>query len=183
LQNPQSLPNALRDPVTHLVGISANSASYDTLIALARKSTVTNERLRYYYAAASARDATLARATLALTLTGELPNTIVGGVINAVAASGEQPDLAWEFVQKNFDALSAKQGPSFRDAFIANFMTNFSDEAHAAELAHFAPAQATTGGRVMAARALETIAISADLKTRALPAVNAWIKEHNDGRP
>jgi aminopeptidase N len=183
VQNPQSLPNALRDPVTHLVGISADRASYDTLLALARKSTVTNERLRYYYAAASARDATLARATLALTLTDELPNTIVGGLINTVASSGEQPDLAWEFVQTNFDALSAKQGPSFRDAFVANFMTNFTDDAHAAELSHFAPAQATSGGRVITARALETIAISADLKTRALPAVNAWIKEHNGGRP
>jgi len=183
LQDPQSLPNALRDPVTHLVGISADRASYDTLLALARKSTVTNERLRYYYAAASARDATLARATLALTLTDELPSAIVGGLINTVAASGEQPDLAWEFVQTNFDALSAKQGPSFRDAFVANFMTNFSDDAHAAELSHFAPAQATSGGRVTTARALETIAISADLKTRALPAVNAWIKEHNGGRP
>ena len=183
LQNPQSLPNALRDPVTHLVGISANSASYDTLLALARKSTVTNERLRYYYAAASARDATLARATLALTLTDELPNAIIGGLINTVASSGEQPDLAWEFVQTNFYALSAKQGPSFRDAFIATFMTNFSDDAHAAELKNFAPAQETSGGRVITARALETIAISADLKTRALPAVNAWIKEHNGGRP
>jgi aminopeptidase N len=183
LQDPQSLPNALRDPVTHLVGVSANSASYDTLLALARKSTVTNERLRYYYAAASARDATLARATLALTLTDELPNTIVGGLINTVAASGEQPDLAWEFVKENFDALAARLGPSFRDAFIATFMTNFGDDAHAAELAHFAPAQATSGGRVITARALETIAISADLKTRALPAVNAWIKAQNGGRP
>jgi aminopeptidase N len=183
LQDPQSLPNALRDPVTHLVGISADRASHDTLLALARKSTVTNERLRYYYAAASARDATLARATLALTLTDELPSTIVGGLINTVASSGEQPDLAWEFVQTNFDALSAKQGPSFRDAFVANFMTNFSDDAHAAELSHFAPAQATSGGRVITARALETIAISADLKTRALPAVDAWIKGHNGGRP
>jgi triacylglycerol lipase len=36
--------------------------------------------------------------------------------------------------------------------------------AHAAELAAFAPAQSTAGGRVMVARALETIAISADLK-------------------
>jgi aminopeptidase N len=183
LQNPQSLPNALRDPVAHLVGISADRGSYDTLLALARKSTVTNERLRYYYAAASARDATLARATLALTLTDELPNTIVGGVINAVAASGEQADLAWEFVQQNFDALAAKQGPSFRDAFVASFMTNFSDDAHAAELKRFAPAQASSGGRVMTARALETIAISADLKTRALPAVEAWIKAPNGGRP
>jgi hypothetical protein len=183
LQNPQSLPSALRDSVTHLVGIGADRTSYDTLLALARKTTATNERLRYYYAAASARDPALARATLALTLTDELPSTIVGGLINAVASSGEQPDLAWDFVQKNFDALAAKQGPQFRDAFVANFMTNFTDDAHAAELARFAPAQATSGGRVMTARALETIAIAADLKTRALPPVDAWIKEHNGKRP
>jgi ERAP1-like C-terminal domain len=183
VQDPSSLPNALRDAVTHLVGISADRANYDTLLALARKTTVTNERLRYYYAAASARDAALARATLALTLTDELPNAIVGGVINAVASSGEQPDLAWDFVKANYDALAAKLGPSFRDLFVANFMTNFSDDAHAAELAHFAPAQATSGGRVMTARALETIAISADLKTRALPAIEAWIRENGNRRP
>jgi aminopeptidase N len=35
----------------------------------------------------------------------------------------------------------------------------------------------------MTARALETIAISADLKTRALPAVDAWIRERNGARP
>jgi aminopeptidase N len=176
LQDPKTLPNALRDTVTHLVGINADRATYDTLLALARKSTVTNERLRYYFAAASARDAELARATLALTLTDELPDTIVTGVISTVASAGEQPDLAWEFVQKNFEVLLAKQGPGFRDLFIASFMTNFTDEAHAAELAAFAPAQSTTGGRVMVARALESIAISADFKTRVLPAVDAWIK-------
>jgi aminopeptidase N len=177
LQNPPSLPNALRDPVTHLAGIGADRATYDALLALARKTTVTSERVRYYYAAAGARDPNLARATLALTLTDELPNTIVAGIINEVAASGEQPDLAWDFVQKNFDALAVGQGPSFRDFFVADFMTNFSDDAHAEELKRFAPAQATTGGRVTTARALETIAIAADLKTRVLPAIAVWIKE------
>ena len=182
LQNPASLPTALRDAVTHLVGIGADRETYDALLALARKTTVTNERVRYYYAAASARDPALARATLALTLTDELPSTIVGGVINAVAASGEQPNLAWAFVQQNYDALATRLGPSFRDAFIANFMTNFSDDAHATELKNFAPAQATSGGRVMTARALETIAIAADLKARALPAVATWIAQQQAGR-
>jgi hypothetical protein len=115
---------------------------------------------------------------LALTLTDELPSTMVSGVINSVAWSGEQPDLAWEFVQKNFDALATRQGPSFRDAFVAELMTSFSDDAHAAVLAHFAPAQATPGGRVMTARALETIAIAADLKARALPSIESWIERH-----
>ena len=175
LQDPKSLAPALRDAVTHIVGITADRATYDTLLALARKSRVTNERLRYYFAAASARDVSLARATLTLALTDEVPGTIVTGLINSVAASGEQPDLAWDFLQKNYDALLAKQGPQFRDEFIANFMTNFSDDGHAAELAAFAPVQATSGGRVMTARATEAIAISADLKARALPAVDAWI--------
>ena len=112
LRDPQSLPAALRDSVTHVVGIAADRATYDTLLALARKSTVTNERLRYYFAAASARDTTLANATLVLTLTDEVPGTIVTGLINSVASSGQQPDLAWDFLRKNYDALFAKQGPS-----------------------------------------------------------------------
>jgi ERAP1-like C-terminal domain len=183
VQDPQSLPGALRDAVTHVVGVGADRANYDMLLALARKSTVTTDRVRYYYGAACARDEALARATLALTLTNEIPVTIVGGVINTIAAAGQQPDLAWDFVQRNLDALAARQGPSFRDEFIPNFMTNFSDDAHAAELAHFGPALATSGGRVMVARALETIAISTDLKSRALPAFDGWIKTHDSKRP
>jgi aminopeptidase N len=78
--------------------------------------------------------------------------------------------------QPAFKASFART-PQFRDQFVANFMTNFSDESHVAELAAFAPVQATSGGRVMAGRAQETIAISADLKARAPPAIEAWIKE------
>ena len=47
------------------------------------------ERVRYYSAAASARDPTLASATLALTLSDELPTSLAGSVINTVPASGE----------------------------------------------------------------------------------------------
>lgn len=176
--DPNSLPTTLRDAVTHVAGITADRATYDRLLALARNSTATNERLRYYFAAASARDTELARATLALTLTNELPDTIVTGMINAVASAGEQPQLAWDFVQANFDTLLVKQGPSFRDQFVPNFMTNFTDQAHAAELAAFAPSQSTSGGRVMVARSLQAIAISADLAARVLPAADAWIRAH-----
>ena len=120
----------------------------------------------------------LAQDTLALTLTKELPSTLVNGLINEVAASGWHRELAWDFVQKNLAALTARQGPDFPHEFVPNFMTNFSDEAHADALRQFAPAQETLGGRVMTSRALEAIAISADLKARALPAIDAWIKAH-----
>ncbi len=183
LQDPGSLPPGLRGPVAHVVGMTADQAAYDMLLSLARKATSTEARVRYYYAAASARNPVLARATLNLTLTNELPTAVAAGVISTVASSGEQPELAWHFVQKHYDALFARLGPSFRDEFIPSLMTNFSDGAYAAELLQFAPAQATSGGKVMTARAVETIAISADLKARALPAVESWIKEQASARP
>jgi len=178
LKDPKSLSPALLGSVSHIVGVFADREEHDALIALARKSTVTSERVRYYDAAASSRDDALARQTLALTLTREVPGTIVGGLINEVAVSGWQPQLAWDFIRQNLDALTALRGPDFRDQFIPNFMTNFHDEAHAAELAQFAPAQATTGGRVMTARALEGIAISTDVERHTLPLVDRWIAEH-----
>ena len=183
LKDPQSLPTALRDPVTHLVGIGADQATHDTLLALARKSTAMNERIRYYTAAASAHNPDLARATLALTLTDELPSTLVGRVIIAVASNGEQPELAWEFVQTNFKTLFDRLGPGFRDETIPDMMLSFTDEAHAAELGRFAPIQASPGGRVEAARAQETIVLAADFKARALPAVTAWIRDHHGPQP
>lgn len=55
-------------------------------------------------------------------------------------------------------------------------MTNFTDAAHAAELASFAPAHATSGGRIVAARSHERIMTDADFSTQQLPAVEEWLK-------
>jgi aminopeptidase N len=177
--NPAALSPALRDAVAHVVGLSADRATYDQLIALARKTTDTSERVRYYSAAAGARDPALARATLALTLTDELPSNLVGTLINAVAAAGEQPELAWAFLRENFQTLATRQGPSFRNYFVSNFMTNFSDAARAAELTQFAPVQATSGGRMVAARSAEAILIGSELKARALPAIDGWLRRRS----
>jgi len=177
LRDPAALTPGLREPVTHLVGVAADRTTYDTLLALARKSTNTNERVRYYSALASARDPALAHSTLELTLTDELPSSLVGSVINTVASAGEQPELAWAFLKTNFGALADKQGPRFRNYFASTFMMNFSDASRAAELAEFAPVHASSGGRIVAARAQEAIMIAADLKARVLPAVGDWIRQ------
>ncbi|HKA80956.1 MAG TPA: M1 family metallopeptidase [Xanthobacteraceae bacterium] len=179
LQNPAALRPALRDSVIHLVGVTADRKDYDTLIALARKTTNTNERVRYYLAAASARDPALAHETLELTLSDELPTTLTGNMFNGVAGAGEQPELAWDFVLQHFEALATRQGPSFRNYFASNFMGHFTDAARATELANFAPVQATSGGRMVAARTQEAILISADLKARALPAIADWLRRRN----
>ena len=94
LKTPETLRPALRDAVTHLVGIAADRQTYDALIALARKTTNTNERVRYYSAAASARDPALASETLARTLTDELPTRLSAASSMQVAAAGEQSPIS-----------------------------------------------------------------------------------------
>jgi aminopeptidase N len=172
--NPDSLRPELREAVTRLAGRSGDRAVHETLLALARKTTNTEERVRYYTAAAAALDPALAQDTLALTLTDELPTTMVGGVIFAAAA--EHRDLALAFVQANFAALAAKQGPSFRDYFVSNLMASFADPARAEELANFAPVHRTSGGRIVAARAIELIRTNADFRARQLVAVDEWVR-------
>jgi aminopeptidase N len=176
VKDPASLSTELRGTVTNLMGRYADRATYDTLLTLGRKTTNTDERVRYYMAAASARDPALAEETLAIALTDELPTSLVGALISQVASQGEHRDLAWSFVKANFAALAAKQGPSFQNNFPANLMTNFTDAAHAAELANFAPAQATSGGRLVAARSYERIMTDADFSAQQLPAVDEWVK-------
>jgi len=174
--DPASLSATLRETVMGLAGRYADRAAYDTLLALARGAPGADEQMRYYRAAASTRDPALAAETLALTLTDELPAAFAGRVISAVASAAEHRDLAWDFVKANFGALAAKQEPSFRDYFPASLLSNFTDAAHAQELAGFAPAQATSGGRTAAARAYERIMADADLAAQLLPAVDAWVK-------
>jgi aminopeptidase N len=181
LLEPNSLPADLLDPVTHIVGLNADRAAYDTLIELARKTTKTDERVRYYSAAASARNPEFAKETLAIALSEEVTPSLVNTLIFSVAGAGEHAALAVDFVKANFSALANRMGPSFRNTFLSNLMGNFTDPARAAELAAFAPAHETSGGRIVAARTQERILADADFAARTLPGIDAWIRRQNGG--
>jgi len=174
VQDPTTLPPNLRDPVVHLVGRTASRATYETLLALGRKSTTSEERVRYYSALASALDPALARETLAIALTDELSSDLARRLVNWVA--GEHPELALEVVKRNFEALAAKHGSSFRDTVVASLMANFSDPARAEELKGFAPAYETSGGRMVAERTREAILADAEFIAQQMPAIDEWVR-------
>lgn len=176
-RDPASVAPGLRASVLHFAGREADRATYDALLALGRQATNTEERVRYYTALAAARDPALAAETLALALTEELPTNLSWSVISWVAGQGEHPDLAWDFVRANFPALSARQGPAFRDYIASSLASNFAAAERASELASFAPAQATPAGRIAAARAQEQILANADFRANRLPAIDDWIRE------
>ena len=178
LKEPASLPSALRDPVLHLVGREADRATYETLHGLGRKSKIMSERTLYYSALASALDPALARETLAVTLTDEIPNEMARRLIFSVASQGEHAGLAVEFVKRHFETLADKFGSSFRATSMSSLMANFSDPARAEELKQFAPAYETSDGRTEAERTRERILADAEFVTRQIPAIDEWVRQH-----
>ena len=180
-QDAASLPPNLRDSVTHLVGRGADRATYQTLLELGRKSTNTEERVRYYSALAAALDPALARETLAIALTEELPSDVGRRLIGWVAEA-EHPDLAVEFVKNNFETLATKHGSSFRNTFVSNLMANFSDAARAEELKGFAPAYETSGGRMVAERTRERILADAEFVAEQMPAIDEWVRRRRNSQ-
>jgi aminopeptidase N len=174
IKDPGSLPKALRDPVVQLAGRGADRATYDSLIALARSQARVDQSMRYYSAAASALDPALARETLALALTEEVPSGQAGDLVLSVAK--EHRDLAWSFVQANFPRLARNQGPQFRNTFLPSLMMNFNDPTRGAELASFLPAYETKGARLGATRAAEQILANAQFVARKLPQLEVFLK-------
>jgi aminopeptidase N len=176
LQDPASLPSALREPVLHLVGREADRATYDALRGLGRKTKVPEDRSIYYTALASALDPALARETLAITLTDEIPDEMARRLIFSVASQGEHADLAVEFVKRYFEALAYKFGSTFRATSMSSLMVNFSDPARAEELKQFAPAYETSDGRTEAERTRERILADAEFVARQIPAMDEWVR-------
>jgi len=178
LQDPASLPSALREPVLHLVGREADRATYETLHGLGRKSKIMAERVLYYSALASALDPALARETLAIALTDEISNEMARRLIFSVASQGEHADLAVEFVKRHFETLADKFGSTFRETSMSTLMANFSDPARAEELKQFAPAYETSDGKTEAERTRERILADAEFVARQLPALDEWVGQH-----
>ncbi len=176
LKDPASLPQALRDPVMHLAGRAADRATYETLHGLGRKSKTNEERVLHYSALASSLDPALARETLAIALTDELPNDLARRLLSWVATQGEQPELAVEFVKRHFETLAAKHGSTFRNTFMSSLMANFSDPARAEELKQFAAAYETSSGRTEAERTRERILADAEFVVQQIPAVDEWVR-------
>ena len=175
LENPASLDVNLRDALVGVVGRHADEQTYDALGKLARTAGNGRERIRYYSAMARASDPKLIERTLQLTLTDELAPERASELI-LIVAMGEHPELALQFATANFKALAAKHGPEFRYFFMSRLMSNFAEPSYAKQLANFAPAQETSGGRIEALRAEARIMESASFRERQLPEIERWIE-------
>lgn len=180
LKDPGALPPDLRSAALTVVGRHADAATYDTLLALARKAPSDEEKNRYYAALTSVNDPSLARRTLALTLTDELPPVRALRTILNVAESGEQVDAALAFTLEHLDAILAKAPPLVANLFVPELFAACNDVRRAEELEALARRPGSTMDATEVKKAAERIRTAADLKGRVLPEAARWAAANGD---
>ena len=181
LAEPKALPPDLRPAVLGVVGRYADAKTWEKLHELGLKTKSIEEKGNFYSALADALAPDLAKRTLPLSLTDELPASRATFLVIEVSRFGEQNGLAWEFAQAQRKQLDQKLNPLSKIYFVPGLMRGFSDAARAAELEAYARKNLPSDAKSEIGKAAEEIRFKADLKARLLPEIGKWIGEKTNG--
>jgi len=175
LANPDSLAPDLRPAVFSVVGRYADEATWNQLHQLGLKTTSIEEKQNYYDALAGAMDPKLARKTLSIALTDELPTSRAVFLVSRVARESGHPDITWDFAKANMKALLAKADALGANTYAPGLFTFFSDDSRAEKLRAYAKNSLPVASAPQVTKAVDEIQFRAELKKRLAPQLNAWI--------
>jgi aminopeptidase N len=179
LGDPKMLPPDLRPAVLNVVGRHADQKAWDELHKLGLKTQSIEEKENFYYAMAAALSPELAKRTLPLSLTDELPASRAIFLIALVARAGEQPEIAWNFAQANREKLDPKLGAVLAVRFVPYLMRGFSDVQRANQLETYGQKYMPAGAKGEVEKAAEEIRFNADFKARIIPEIHKWLAQKN----
>jgi len=175
LANPASLVPDLRPAIFAIVGRYADEKTWTKLHEFGLKTTSIEEKQNYYNALACATDPKLAKKTLAIALTDELPTSRATFLVPRVGRDGDHPDIAWEFATANMKALLAKTDAAGSNRYAPALFTFFSDDSRVGELKTYAKNNLPLESAPEVAKAVDEIQFRTEFKRRLTSQLNAWI--------
>ncbi len=175
LKNPGSVPPSLLDPVTLIVGMHADPATYATLGKLAAMAPDTEQKLRFATAMAASRDPQLIAHSVQAASSGAIPNGRIAQFIDMIARGSDNPELVWKLVQPDQAALRARLTPDAQNFLLPAIAYQSTSPEIARALLADPASSASTGAKIEAARAVDYIATTAEMRDRAQPALAAWL--------
>ncbi|HSC62071.1 MAG TPA: M1 family aminopeptidase, partial [Caldimonas sp.] len=174
--DPATLAPSLVDAVVEIAGRHADVATYETLLALARRAPTSEERFRAYRAMATARDPALAARTVALALDRDVPLIVRHELLSSVA-QWDHRELAWNFAREHADALLADMKLFDGGRAFAAIVAMSASATTADELEAFAQARLPVDALVEVRRGEDEIRTRAALKARLWPGLVASLAQ------
>ena len=179
LANPESLAPDLRAAVFSVVGRYADESTWNELHQLGLKTTSIEEKQNYYDALSGAIDSKLAKKSLPIALTDELPTSRAVFLVLRVARESGHPDIAWDFSRANMKTLLAKTDALGANTYAPGLFTFFSDASRAQELRTYAKNNLPAASALEVAKALDEIQFRSEFKKRLAPQLSEWIDGKN----
>ena len=158
-----------------MVGRYADEQTWNELHQLGLKTPSIEEKQNYYNALAGAIDPKLAKKTLPIALTDELPTSRAVFLVSRVARESGHPEIAWAFAQANMKALLAKTDALGANTYAPSLFTFFSDDSRTNELKTYAKTNLPAASAPEVAKAVDEIQFRSEFKRRLAGQLSAWI--------
>lgn len=175
LGDPSSVSPSMIDFVVGAAGRNADAATYEALSSRAMNAQTNEERNRFGRAMTTARDPALAKRTLQMAISPNLPPNVTTQIVPSVARS-EHIDMAWNFAVANKDALMQNQDAVGRNRAFPGIVASSSKAAHADMMEDYVRKNFGPDAMVEAQRVGNGIRVRAAQKARLLPQVRAALK-------
>ncbi|MEO8280848.1 MAG: M1 family metallopeptidase [Ideonella sp.] len=171
------LPAALRSAVTTAVGMHADSAHFERLLAKLKSADGEEERWRLLDALASGRDRARAQQLLAQALTGIAPANVASAIPGVVAGRSPFGDEAYRFTLDNFSRLGELSGSWGRTWLLPRAASGFSDRGRAQQLIDDQRRLSGADGDAPAAQQAESIRLRAAVRERETDKPSGKLRE------
>lgn len=167
------------DAVLAIAADTDEQALHDALLEAATKETDRTDRLRILGGLASFRAPALVKKNLELMLNGPLDIRDTARMLNGAASDYRTRELAFSFVQENWDKLVEKL-PKDSGSGMVFIAAGFCDDKHKAEAKKFFDGRSTKylGGPRNFAIAMESIDLCIAYRARQRPNVVAWLEKY-----
>jgi aminopeptidase N len=169
-----ALSPAIREPVLMVTAMHADEATWQELLARARKATDPLEQERAYLRLGMPLDPALAQRALDLALSGEPPATVAPVIIATV--SDRHPAMAYDFAVAHEKAVGAMIEGASRWRYIPQLANTSSDPAVAERLRAYMQRSIPADAQQDAQESIAEILRRARSYAHSAPQLEAWVK-------
>ena len=174
--DPAALRTDARRSTLRIVATHADAATWDELKARALSAPTALEKQEFLALLGLAKDVRLAKQTLELAVTADVPATEGLNMVRAV--SGLHPDLALDFALAHPAEVSSRLDPNSRGQFIADLAAGSAELDAIEKLDAFAathPADVSPRSLTLARAAIR---VARRVRDQRLPEIDRWLAAH-----
>lgn len=172
----KTLDSALADSAVLVSASSGDAALYDKVLAISRNSGDPGEKTDALRTLARFPDPALVKRTLDYTVSGEVRNQDAWIVLVALLRNRETRDLAWDYMQKNWDKVQAQLTIS-SGASVVSATGSFCSVRQRDEVVNFFATHKVESSERTLAKAVDSIDDCIQLRSAQEPDFNRWLEQ------